>query len=71
MIKQVRRKIYYYAAFVFAKIVLLIPYRFAVCGLGTFFGMLAYYFSISASIRAKRNLKLCFPEKSKKEITAI
>ncbi|MDR2192773.1 MAG: lysophospholipid acyltransferase family protein [Endomicrobium sp.] len=71
MIKGIRRKIYYYAAYVFSKIVLIIPYRFSICGLGVFFGRLAYYVSLSASIRAKRNLKRCFPNKSKKEITAI
>jgi len=71
MIKRIRRKIYYYGAFLFSKIVLLIPYRFAICCAGTFFGRLAYYVSVSASIRAKRNLKRCFPQKSKKEIVAI
>ncbi|MDR1942334.1 MAG: lysophospholipid acyltransferase family protein [Endomicrobium sp.] len=70
-IKKIRRKIYYFAAFLTAKAVLFIPYRFSVSALGSFFGMLAYYFSVSASIRARRNLKRCFPEKSKSEIRAI
>ncbi|MCL2485630.1 MAG: lysophospholipid acyltransferase family protein, partial [Endomicrobia bacterium] len=58
-------------AFIFSKIVLLIPYRFSVNCLGRFFGTLAYYFAWGAVRRAKRNLKRCFPEKSKKEISDI
>ncbi|MCL2799968.1 MAG: lysophospholipid acyltransferase family protein [Endomicrobia bacterium] len=71
MMKKIRRKIYYYVAFVFSKIVLIIPYRFSVNAMGGFFGTLAYYFAWSASRKAKENLKRCFPEKSKKEISDI
>lgn len=71
MIKKIRRKIYYYAAFIASKIVLILPYKFSVNTLGTFFGKLGYYFAISASRKARKNLKRCFPEKSKAEIVAI
>ena len=71
MIKKIRRRIYYYAAFVASKVVLIIPYRFAVNVLGPFFGKLGYYFAVSAAKKAKKNLKDCFPEKSTAEIKAI
>ncbi|MCL2335285.1 MAG: lysophospholipid acyltransferase family protein [Endomicrobia bacterium] len=71
MIKKIRRKIYYYAAFIAAKAVLLLPYKFSVNTLGTFFGRMAYYFAWSAVRKAKRNLRRSFPEKSRKEISRI
>lgn len=71
MIKKIRRKFYYYAAFVASKAVLVIPYGFAVKVLGTLFGKAAYYFAVSAARKAKKNLKDCFPEKTEAEIKAI
>ncbi|MCA6071411.1 MAG: hypothetical protein LE168_03365 [Endomicrobium sp.] len=40
---KIRRKIYYYMAFAFAKIVLVMPYRFSVKTLSGFFGKITYY----------------------------
>lgn len=71
MIKKIRRKFYYYAAFVASKAVLVIPYGFAVKVLGSFFGKIAYYCAVSAAKKAKKNLKDCFPEKTDAEIKAI
>ncbi len=71
IIKKTRRKIYYYVAFVFSKLVLLIPYRFSVGALAEFFGRMAYLFAWGAVNKARRNLHMCFPEKSEKEIISI
>lgn len=68
---KVRRKIYYYAAFIASKVVLLIPYKFAVNFLGKFFGFLAYCFAWDAVKKAKKQLAECFPKKSKKTINKI
>ncbi|MDR1195004.1 MAG: hypothetical protein LBL00_00835 [Endomicrobium sp.] len=69
--KKVRRKFYYYGAYIAAKTILFMPYRFSVTSLAKYTGLLAYYFAISARIKAKRNLKRAFPKKTKKEISEI
>ncbi|MDR2426701.1 MAG: lysophospholipid acyltransferase family protein [Endomicrobium sp.] len=69
--KNVRRKCYYYGAYFATVIVLFLPYRFSVTILAKIFGILAYYFAISARVRAKQNLKRVFQKKTKKEIAAI
>ncbi|MCA6071952.1 MAG: hypothetical protein LE178_00125 [Endomicrobium sp.] len=40
---KIRRRIYYYGAFAFAKIILVMPYKFSVKTLSRFFGKIAYY----------------------------
>ena len=69
--KKIRRKCYYYGAFIASKLVLLIPYRFAVGFLSEVMGVLAYYFVLGARKTARTNLKECFPEKPEKEINRI
>jgi len=70
MIKKIRRKIYYYAAFVASKLVLLLPYKFSVAVLGRFFGLIGYYVAPVSKIAVK-NLSECFPEKTQDEIIKI
>ena len=71
IIKSVRRKIYYYGAYIVSKIILMLPYRFSVDVSAVVFGTLAYYFLAGARVKAKKNLERCFPEKTKKEICGI
>jgi KDO2-lipid IV(A) lauroyltransferase len=66
--KKIRRKIYYYGTYVFSKLVLMVPYKFSVSFLSSFFGNIAYYVAIDGTRRAKKNLKKCSPEKSDKDI---
>ncbi|MDR1434501.1 lysophospholipid acyltransferase family protein [Candidatus Endomicrobiellum devescovinae] len=66
--KKVRRRIYYYGAYVFSKLVLILPYKFSVGFLSSFFGRIAYYVAIDGARSARRNLKKCFPEKSNEDI---
>ncbi|MDR3275337.1 MAG: hypothetical protein LBS81_05165 [Endomicrobium sp.] len=68
---KIRRKIYYYCAFIFSKIVLVLPYKFSVGTLSAFFGRIAYYVTRDVADIAVKNLKKCFPEKSEKEIIKI
>ncbi|AKL97460.1 lysophospholipid acyltransferase family protein [Endomicrobium proavitum] len=70
-IKKIRRKIYYYVAFVVSKVVLAIPYKFSVGVLGPFFGAIGYCAARSSTAIAKKNLRECFPKKSEKEISKI
>jgi lauroyl/myristoyl acyltransferase len=67
-LKKIRRKIYYYGAYVFSKLVLMVPYKFSIGFLSSFFGQLAYYTAIDGARNAKANLRKCFPEKSDKDI---
>ena len=69
--KKFRRKCYFYAAWVFSKLVLLLPYNFSVKILAPCIGGLAYYIVFDARNKAKKNLMICFPEKNKKEINKI
>ncbi|MCL2144930.1 MAG: lysophospholipid acyltransferase family protein [Endomicrobia bacterium] len=71
IIKKARRKFYYYGAFIASKIILFLPYRFSIDVISVVFGKAAYYFAVGARIKAKRNLKRCFPQKTKKEICVI
>ncbi|MDR1122766.1 MAG: lysophospholipid acyltransferase family protein [Endomicrobium sp.] len=66
--KKVRRRIYYYGAYVFSKLVLILPYKFSVGFLSFFFGNIAYYIVKEGVKNAKKNLKKCFPEKSNEDI---
>ncbi|MDR3253548.1 MAG: lysophospholipid acyltransferase family protein [Endomicrobium sp.] len=68
---KIRRKIYYYCAFIFSKIVLVLPYKFSVGALSAFFGRIAYYVARDSADIAIKNLKKCFSEKSEKEIIKI
>jgi KDO2-lipid IV(A) lauroyltransferase len=68
---KIRRKIYYYGAFIFSKFVLIVPYKFSVGFLSIFFGKVAYYIARDGANIAVKNLKKCFPEKSEKEIIKI
>jgi lauroyl/myristoyl acyltransferase len=66
--KKIRRRIYYYGAYVFSKLVLILPYKFSVGFLSSFFGRIAYYVAIDGARSARKNLKKCFPEKSNEDI---
>ncbi|MBR3655461.1 MAG: lysophospholipid acyltransferase family protein [Elusimicrobia bacterium] len=69
--KKYIRKCYFYAAWLFSKIVLILPYKFTVGFLANFLGGLAYYVVADARNKARTHLTMCFPEKSQKEITKI
>ncbi len=69
--KKYIRKCYFYAAWLFSKIVLILPYKFTVGFLSNFLGGLAYYVVADARNKARTHLTMCFPEKSQKEITKI
>jgi KDO2-lipid IV(A) lauroyltransferase len=71
MIKKIRRQFYYYGALLFSKLLLLLPYHFCIKQLARFFGNIAYYVTRDSSDIAKSNLRLCFPEKSEKDIEII
>ncbi|MDR2708979.1 MAG: hypothetical protein LBC07_03285, partial [Elusimicrobiota bacterium] len=71
MIKKIRRRFYYYGAWVISKLVLLIPYKFAVGPLSVFFGCIAPYLTRDAADIAKRNLKLAFPNADDKWIKKV
>ncbi|MDR1951915.1 MAG: lysophospholipid acyltransferase family protein [Elusimicrobiota bacterium] len=71
MIKKIRRQIYYFGALIFSKLVLLIPYKWAVGGIAEFFGKIAPHFTRDASAIAKQNLQNSFPQKSQKQIDEI
>jgi KDO2-lipid IV(A) lauroyltransferase len=66
--KKVRRRIYYYGAYIFSKLVLILPYKFSVGFLSSLFGSIAYYVAIEGARSARKNLKKCFPEKSNEDI---
>ncbi|MDR1418102.1 MAG: lysophospholipid acyltransferase family protein [Endomicrobium sp.] len=65
---KIKRRFYYYGAFVFSKVVLFIPYKFSVGFLSKFFGILAYIVAIDGKNIAKKNIKHCFPQKTDIEI---
>jgi KDO2-lipid IV(A) lauroyltransferase len=67
-LKKIRRRIYYYGAYAFSKLVLIMPYKFSVGFLSSFLGNIAYYIAIDSARSAKKNLKKCFPEKSDEDI---
>lgn len=68
--KSIRRKLYYFAALIFSKLVLLLPYRMAV-RTGGALGYFAYH-AVSKSRRlAEKNISAAFPEKSVNEVKAI
>jgi KDO2-lipid IV(A) lauroyltransferase len=69
--KKIRRKFYYWGAYIFSRLVLVLPYKFSVGFLSSFFGNVAYYVAIAGAKSAKENLKKCFPEKSDKDINRI
>jgi KDO2-lipid IV(A) lauroyltransferase len=70
-IAKIRRRIYYYGALMFSKLVLLLPYKFSVGFLSDLFGGLAYYVARPAANIAIKNLRERFPDKSKKEVIKI
>lgn len=69
--KKYIRKCYYYAAYLFSKLVLFLPYKFSVVFLADVLGWLAYYVVSDARKKARKHLTMCFPEKSLKEINKI
>ena len=69
--KKYIRKCYFYAAWLFSKLVLILPYKFTVGFLSNFLGGLAYYVVGDARNKARKHLTMCFPEKSQEEITKI
>ena len=65
------RQCYFYAAWIFSKIVLILPYKFCVGFVADILGFLAYYVVADARNKARKHLTMCFPEKSQEEITKI
>ena len=55
---KIRRRIYYYEAFAFAKIILVIPYKFSIKALSGFFGKIAYYVACDGVKTAIENVEL-------------
>ncbi|MDR3306823.1 MAG: lysophospholipid acyltransferase family protein [Endomicrobium sp.] len=70
-LKKIRRRIYYYGAYVFSKLILMLPYKFSVGFLSSLLGKIAYYVAIAGARSARENLKKCFPEKSDQDIKRI
>lgn len=69
--KKYIRKCYYYAAYLFSKLVLILPYKFSVVFLADVLGWLAYYVVADARKKARKHLTMCFPDKSLEEINKI
>lgn len=69
--KKFRRKCYFYAAWLFSKLVLALPYNFSVKVLAPCIGGLAYYVVADARKKAKKHLTMCFHDKTEKEINQI
>lgn len=70
LIKIIIRRIYYFLALFFSKIVIILPYRFAVlCGGGL--GVAAFYCAREARALAVENLKNSFPGKSERDIAQL
>lgn len=69
--KKYIRKCYYYAAYLFSKLVLIFPYKFSVVFLADVLGRLAYYAVADARKKARKHLTMCFPDKSLEEINKI
>ncbi|MDR3196180.1 MAG: hypothetical protein LBT58_05340 [Endomicrobium sp.] len=70
-LKKIRRRIYYYGAYAFSKLILTSPYKFSVGFLSSLLGKIAYYVAIAGDRSARENLKKCFPEKSDEDIKRI
>ncbi|MDR3244334.1 MAG: lysophospholipid acyltransferase family protein [Elusimicrobiota bacterium] len=71
IIKKIRRRIYYYGAWIFSKLILLMPYKITVKYASQFAGWLAYYVTRDSADIAKEQLRSCFPDKSEAEIEKI
>ena len=69
--KKFVRKCYYYGAWIFSKLVLVLPYKFTTEILSNLLGWLAYYIVIDARKKAEKHLAMCFPNKTSKEINQI
>jgi KDO2-lipid IV(A) lauroyltransferase len=69
--KKYIRKCYYYAAYLFSKLVLFLPYKVSVSFLADILGWLAYYVVSDARKKARKHLTMCFPDKSLEEINKI
>ena len=69
--KKYIRKCYFYVAWLFSKLVLILPYKFSVGLLSNCIGWLAYYVVADARKKARKHLTMCFPQKSSKEINKI
>jgi len=69
--KKYIRKCYFYAAWLFSKIVLILPYKFTVGFLSDGIGWLAYYVVADARKKARKHLTMCFPQKTPQEINKI
>ena len=69
--KKYIRKGYFYVAWLFSKLVLALPYKFAVGFLSDTIGWLAYYVVADARKKARKHLTMCFPQKTQQEINKI
>lgn len=69
--KKYVRKCYFYGAWLFSKLALVLPYKFSVGFLANLVGNIAYYIVADARTKARRNLTMCFPKKTKQEINEI
>ncbi|MDD2523986.1 MAG: lysophospholipid acyltransferase family protein [Endomicrobiia bacterium] len=69
--KKYIRKCYFYGAYIFSKLVLVLPYKFSVGKLADALGAVAYYIVKDAREKARKHLTLCFPDKTSKEIEQI
>ena len=69
--KKYIRKCYFYVAWLFSKLVLILPYKFSVGILSNGIGWLAYYVVADARKKARKHLTMCFPRKTPQEINKI
>lgn len=69
--KKYIRKCYFYVAWLFSKLVLILPYKFTVGFLSNIIGWLAYYLVADARKKARKHLTMCFPQKTSQEINKI
>lgn len=69
--KKYIRKCYFYVAWLFSKLVLILPYKFSVGLLSNCIGWLAYYVVADARKKARKHLTMCFPDKKQQEINTI
>ena len=69
--KKYIRKCYFYVAWLFSKLVLILPYKFTVGFLSNIIGWLAYYIVADARKKARKHLTMCFPKKTPQEINKI
>ena len=68
--RPLKRRIFPFAVFLFFKLISPLPLRW-IQRLGSFVGILLYRFENSARAIARRNIELCFPEKSLEEREAL